>query len=77
MARVPVLVSRKELSAYSYLEPPAFVMRHDGEDEAAAIARLRLFRTTIGGSDTEWDLYEQLLLAKNERTLRQMLSLDA
>lgn len=73
MARVPVLVSQRELRAYSYLRHPAYVLREHVESEVHAIARLRLQGTLVGGSQQEWEIYEEALLQQNRRAIVRLL----
>jgi len=75
MARVPVLVTRKEQAAYSYLEGPAVVWRNENENEMQALARLRRDRMNLASSQEEWQAYEDKLLQKNVDALRHMFLL--
>ena len=75
MARVPVLVSQREYHAYSYLRHPAYVLREHVESEVHAIARLRLQGTLVGGSQQEWEIYEEALLQQNRRAIVRLLDM--
>ncbi|KAK9895945.1 hypothetical protein P389DRAFT_196059 [Cystobasidium minutum MCA 4210] len=81
MARVPVLVDDVELSAYSYLEPPAYVLRKKGEDEIHAIARLRAERAhhnfTVLDETAAWEKYEKKLYERNRQFLQKALLRDS
>lgn len=80
MARVPVVVDEEELEAYSYLRPPAYILRAEGEDEIQAIARIRQSHR-IGSSNhtseaSVWQKYEEQLYNNNSIVLAQALEID-
>lgn len=80
MARVPVLVDDTELAAYSYLRPPAYILRESGESEIEAIARLRKARqaepideVTAKATELAWERYEEQLYNSNRAVLLRVL----
>lgn len=80
MARVPVLLDADQLSAYSYLENPAYILQQEGENEIQAIARLR--KTPSGpiaqaNETAAWEQYEQKLYERNRQAMLGALGLSA
>lgn len=73
MARVPVLVDDTELAAYSYLKPPAYILRENAESEIEAIARLRkarqaepIDRLSAKATELAWERYEEEIYENNQ-----------
>lgn len=75
-SRVPLLLSARELEAYSYLRPPAAIKIQPGEDEVQAILRLKTSGHYTRGRHQEWESYEESLLVANKQMMRRMLRLD-
>lgn len=79
MARVPVLVDKEELDAYSYLRAPAYILRDEGEDEIAAITRIRQDRQKEPAGrindSAAWKKYEDQLYKNNSIVLAQALGI--
>lgn len=79
MARVPVLVDPKELQAYAYLEPPAYLLRFQDEDEFQALTRLqeagKMERLTSRDKATAWEAFETRMYRKNSEVLSHALGI--
>lgn len=80
MARVPVLVDQRELEAYSYLKPPAYILRNPNEDEVAAIERVRqdlvVDPASMETDSLAWQIYEDQLYDSNRKVLAQVLGIS-
>lgn len=80
MARVPVLLDEEELEAYSYLKPPAYILRAEGENEIRALARVRKSRSSQPSEEPDntqaWEAYEKELYEQNRQVLMRVLNLS-
>lgn len=75
MANTPILISDRELLAYSYLRYPAVIQRRRGEDEIEAIARIRAEGSYKQTTKAEWDAYILELTTANAVAMQRILNM--
>ena len=73
LSHTPILVSTREMQAYSYLRPPAVVLRKRGEDEVEAIARIRAAGSYHATREEDWEQYIEELTADNLKVMKRLL----